>query len=118
MKDLSTLVLRFAGQPLQELGLSLLALRLLCRHQYFAELFDYWTRDCSSELHLSRLAREIFAGWHIVEQFSISLSVTSAEPLRQDPGLMAIGVRVSVTSRFYASRFCTLLWLHFNRQPR
>lgn len=44
-KDLSLLVRCFDGQPIPDLGLSLVALRRLSSHLNFAERFQYWACD-------------------------------------------------------------------------
>lgn len=55
-------VLRYNGQPLPELGLSLIVFRHPFFHLYFAEHSDYWAHDYGFKLRLHRHASGIFAG--------------------------------------------------------
>lgn len=72
-KNLLTVVRRFGGQLLPELGPSLVVLLRLFSHFHFAEPFDYWMHDCNFEFRLRRHAGGVFDGWRDVQMFAIPL---------------------------------------------
>lgn len=72
VKDMSSLVQRFEGQLLPELGPSLVILRCKFSHLYLAKSFDYWACDCNIELHLLGHDRGVPAGSNNVRLFAIT----------------------------------------------
>lgn len=108
--SLLRLVWRFDGQPLPELGPSLVVFCRLFNYLYFAKLFDYCKLDCDLGLRLRRHARGIFADWH--NAFCSRPCRCLVDSLHQDSGLVARSGAVSFASHSNASSHCTLLLLH------